>query len=373
MVAMKTQTVNQSAKLVTNGGKLPVVVPAGKRVIARGNSASVVKPVLLLTAGLMLIAAAGWLATQSNPEKQRVKGQRQVFFASQGVEALNLEERRNREAIDRAQQHMAASFSRYHEGVPRYAAELASLGTRYKIAKAMLTDWWSNSNDARKVGTDKFAELVVSDEQLQHEVTAVIAQFASDLEANRNQMLSELQEKVSTAAVPCASPGLGSTNFAGAFTLEAQHLLQNQAVQSPLVGALATGGGFIAGEAATQIVTRLLAAMAARIAAGAVAEGSAVAAGVVLGGEGGTIITPGVGTAVGVAAGIVLGFAVDWWAARNFEEKVTRECNGMLNDMQVSLWSDPDRGLAISFDQVVTITRQCHETALRKIITGGDK
>ncbi|MGA2862944.1 MAG: hypothetical protein ABSF95_00485 [Verrucomicrobiota bacterium] len=335
------------------------------------NTASILKPVLFLIVGLVMVGAAWWL-TKLNRERQKIKRQRQEFLASQGVELLGVEEKRNREAMDLAQQQLAAHFSRYHSGVPKFAEDLTTWGTRYEISKALLKDWWSKSNEARKVATDHFAKFVVSDQQLQEDVTAVLAQFSSDLEANRNKLLSELQEKVSTSSVPCASTELGSTNIAGAFMVEVQPLLRKQAVQSPVIEVLATAGGLGAGGAATKIVSKLLTSMAARVATGAAARGSSVAAGAVAGGEGGTLVTPGVGTAIGIVGGIVVGWAVDWWMESRFKEKVTNECNQILNDMEKSLWNDPNQGLASSFGQAVKITHKCHETALRKIITGDE-
>ena len=275
--------------------------------------------------------------------------------------------------MERARQQLASDFARYRNGVPGFADDLTTWSTQYQIAAAALKDWWSKSNEGRKVATDKFAKFVVSDLRLQKDVIGVIAQFSSDLEANRNQMLSELQEKVSTAAVPCASAEPGSTNLAGAFALEAQHLLKQQAVRSSLVKVLAEGGGFIAGAAASQIVTKLVTAMAVRVAAWAAARGSTVAAGAVEGGAGGTALAPGVGTTVGIAGGIVAGWAVQWWMEKQFKEKVASECNQILDDMEKSLWNDPRQGLAMSFGQAITVTRECHQKALRTIITGEDK
>ena len=201
----------------------------------------------------------------------------------------------------------------------------------------------------------------------------MIAQFASDLEANRNLMLSELREKVSTSAVPCASTRLGATDLASAFWNEEQPLIKARSTQSPIIGALATGGGFIAGNAATQIVARLLASMTARVASGAAARGSAVAAGALVGGEGGTMLEPGVGTAIGVIGGIIVGGAVDWWTEKSFKEKVTAECNQILMEMENNLWNNGSDGLGGAFDETNKATRECHNVALQKVICGDSK
>jgi hypothetical protein len=151
-----------------------------------------------------------------------------------------------------------------------------------------------------------------------------------------------------------------------------QPLLKQRAAESPVIGFLGTGGGFIAGEVATKFVAKLLASMIARVATGAATRGSTVAASLIAGGGGGSL-APGVGTAIGIAGGIVVGGAVDWWLESRFKKEVTDECNQILNDMEKSLWEDSNQGLAASFDQAVKVTRECHETALRKIIVGDEK
>ena len=335
----------------------------------KAQTKSILTPALFLMLGIILIGAA-WLMTRPRQDKLNLKRQRQEFFALNGAQILGQEEQRNRDAMQRAKRQLAAHFAQYRNGVPKFAADLTTWGTRYKITKAALGGWWDNANEARKVTTEQFAKFVVSDQQLQNDVTGVIAQFSSDLAANRNKMLSELQQKASVAAVPCASAALGSTNIAEAFMLEMQPLIRARAAQSPLIGVLATGGGFIAGEAATQIVTRLLASVAARVASGAAVRGSAVAAGALAGGEGGTVLAPGVGTAIGLAGGIIVGWAVDWWMEKSFKEKVTSECNQILSDMEEALWSDASQGLEGTLTKAIKSARECHEIALRKIITG---
>lgn len=355
----------------------------------RSMCGSIVKPILALIIGLSMIGVAYWISRHEHvgsalppgppvptpsitakEEQSRRQRQREEFFTNQGTEVLNSEKARNQEAIERAKSKLATSFARYHQGVPRFAEDLSTWGSRYQFAKAALKDWWSKSNTARTLATEKFARLVVSDESLQTDVRQVLSQFASDLEANRNKMLTELQEKVTSAAVPCAALDRGSIDLVQAFMLEVNPRLASLGEQSALAGVLATGGGFVGTEATGAIISRLLAAMAARVAAGAATKGSTVAAGAVFGGEGGTVLTPGVGTAVGVVAGIVVGFAVDWWMEKQFSEKVINECNQILNQMEESLWNNPSEGLALSLTRAVDVTRECNGASIKKIIVG---
>jgi hypothetical protein len=351
------------------------------------GTASVRKPVLFLVLGVILVGVAWWLTHPTREEQeiqrwlqeeQKIQHQRQEFFASHGIQLLSQEEQRDREAMERAGQQLASDFARYRSGVPSFASNLTTWTAQYQIAKAALRDWWSKSNEAQQLATDQFAKFVVSDRRLQADVIAVIAQFSSDLEANRNKMLSELQQKVSIAAVPCASADLGSTNLAGAFALTVEHLLEQEAKQSPIARVLAEGAGSIAGWAATGtirgLITGLVTSMAVGVAKKAAAGGSTVAAeAIVEGGAGGTVLAPGVGTAIGLAGGIVVGGAVQWWMENKFKEKVASECNQILDDMEENLWNDPRQGLEMSFGQAITVTRECHQKALRKIITGEDK
>jgi hypothetical protein len=100
------------------------------------------------------------------------------------------------------------------------------------------------------------------------------------------------------------------------------------------------------------------------------ADGSAVAAGALEGGAGGTVLEPGVGTAVGVVGGIAVGWVVSWWTEREFNEKVTNECDKILNEMNAFIWNDSKKGLASIFDECLTMNRTSHEIVLRKLIAG---
>lgn len=336
------------------------------------NAGNIVKPVLFLLAGLIMVGVAWWL-TRPDPVKEKTQRQRQEFFVLTGSQLLNQEEQRNREAVERARRQIEANFARYRTGVPQFAESLTTWGTRYEMTKAALSDWWSKTNEARDVATNQFANFVVSDKKLRDDITLVIAQFSSDLVANRNGMLSELGEKISAAALPCASADLGSANPSAAFLLEAQPLIKNKAVMSPLIGVLAMSGGFFATEVVVaRIVPKLLVAMATRLATGAAARGSLVAASALAAGGTGTAVGP-MGTAIGVGVGLLAGILIESWIDKRYEAKVTNELNQMLTDMEESLWNDPNQGLASSFAQAVKTTRDCHETVLRKIITGDEK
>ena len=337
---------------------------------------------LLILLGVAMVATAWWiiradadkrnLAEQERIKAQgRIKVQREWFFASEVPALLEAEEQRNQEAIARARDLLSSKFAHYKNGVPAFAGDLTTWGSRYQIAKAALNDWWNKSNETRKYATDRFANFVVSDEQLQKDITSVLEQFSSDLKANRNRMLADLQERISSASVPCASADQGSTNLAAAFMVRLQDAATVRAKQSDLIAALSFGGGFIATEATAQIVARIIATMTARVAAGAATTGSTVAADVLVGGAGGTVLEPGVGTAIGIVGGIIVGCAVDWWMEKNFKQKVTTECNQMLAEMEKDLWSNGSEGLESKLKEAVTVSRACHETALRQIIIGG--
>jgi len=316
-----------------------------------------------------MIGIAWWLAVLG-PAMAKTKQQRQEFFDASVAPLLNQEEQNNREAIERARQLLASDFGRYKNGVPGFIKDLNSWGTQYQITKAILNDYWNKSNEAPQIGRDKFAEDVVSDQELQHDVVAVIAQFSSDLEANRNILLSQLQENISTASIACASTDINSNNIEDAFRFENDSLLKQQAKLSPLVSALSAGGGFIAGDAVTKITEDIIIEMSTDITIESAADGSAVAAGALEGGAGGTVLEPGVGTAVGVVGGIAVGWVVSWWTEREFNEKVTNECDKILNEMNAFIWNDSKKGLASIFDECLTMNRTSHEIVLRKLIAG---
>jgi len=167
--------------------------------------------IAMLAAGLGMILAA-WEITRpdlhqptsrqpSAPEQDPTKRNRE-FFEKEIQPLVAAEDGRNRKAIQRAERRLDAVFQGYGTNVPKFAEALTSWGTKYEITKAMVYDWRSKTDEARKIPMRLFAETVVSDQKLNADITEIVAGIQSDFEASRDRMLSEATQRLKAADFP---------------------------------------------------------------------------------------------------------------------------------------------------------------------------
>jgi hypothetical protein len=333
---------------------------------------------LLLGIGMLILAyqistngGVDLLPTHPKPDPNGKSGISLQFYHKEIHPLIVEQEKRNLAAVSRAKAELDAQFMIYISRLPSYAEELTSWGMRYKITKAAISDWWSKDNSVRKIATEKFEEKVLSEASLKADVKLIINQFHSDLEANRNQMLTEATTRLKAANFPIPSLEVSEAGLKNALEARINPLLESQAKQSPTAGLLAIGGSILAEQAAQYIVVQTMRSLAVSLATTAAASGGATAAGGAAGGTAGTFLaTPGVGTAIGVAVGIGVGIAVDSWMSGKFQKKVIYECQNVLNTMSADLWSDPAHGLEVTFSFAVMKTAEAHSASLKAIITG---
>lgn len=327
------------------------------------------KPLLLLSLGLALIGTAYWLTGPSREEHRK----RSEFIAREVPALLDQEEESNRQALKRAQQELRKNFQRYRAKVPDFVEELTSGGLEFKLTKASLTDWWSETNEARNIATELFSEKVVSNEGLEQDIQAVANQFVTDLTANRNGMLSELSIRVSASQLQVPTNAIGNSGAVAVFQEKLKLVLDQRATEAPVVVAISITGDRLAEEVVKRLVRDVNRSLATRLAATAIARGGAAAGGAAGGGAVGTALFPGVGTAIGVVAGLAAGFAVDKWMEGRFKEQVTKECDLILRALESEVWHAQQQGLNAKFSQMITETRAAHEAALKLTILGGSK
>jgi len=325
------------------------------------------KPALMLVLGLAMIGGAYVLATKSSRDAEALRQQqeaemkqrRAAFLASEVPKLLDEEEKRNLAAERRARKLLDEIFRAYEARVPEFVEEMTRFGMKVELAKAAVKDWWSGSNEARNLATGLFEEKVVSDAKLKADLIRVVSQFASDLAASRNQIVSDLTNRVSTLAVPTAAGTYDPSKVAAEFEQKLQLLIEQRAVQAPAITLLSFGGGLVVQEATQALVTSLLRGLAARLGTLAVARGGAVAAGA----GAGALAGP-----VGIAAGLAIGLAIDVLMEKQFREKLTRECTAILAEMKLAVQGQQRE----EFTRLISTTRELHEVALKTIIVGGN-
>ncbi len=296
--------------------------------------------------------------------------QRETFLKQELLPLVAEEAERNRLALEQARQELSAVFQQYKAGIPGFLEDLTSWGTRYRIAKATLGDWWAETNEAREITTKLFEEHVVSDSEMEEDLARIVARFASDLEANRNQMLGQAAIRMESAdfSLPAAIGEEGA--FAESFEREDQAFLAERARLSPAIGVLAIAGGFVTEETTRYLVTQLVRVVAVRLSAAVPAAGGAAAGTAAAGAGSGTLITPGVGTAIGLVCGLAVGFAVDMWMEQRFETKVAAEVEDLLARIEEEIWDHEESGLAIRLQQSIDAARESHEATMKTLFLG---
>jgi hypothetical protein len=341
-----------------------------------------------LTAATLLLAAAGAVFFQvkktadpapavkaaDESDRQRSDSQRAInaFLTSQAKGLLDDTHRKDLSAVQRALDSLRANFKSYGEGIPEFTDALTGWGTRAKIVyrssvetiERKDTHTWTAS-----VVQGKFDEHILSDKKLEGDVLEVMKQFAYDLEANRNEMLVNLEVRLHEAELPATVKKVALDRFREQTRGRIKELLDRLPGQSVVVGVGGIAAGIAAEEAVRQLIRTIIAQAAARIATSAAVSGGAAAGAAATGGAGGTAIAPGVGTAIGLAGGLIVGAVVDWWMTDKFKEKVTAECRRFLSTTEVALVTG-DKGLEkILLDHVTASRDACRDAVSRTLAT----
>ena len=333
-----------------------------------------------ITAGLLLLAAAGavffqvWrtaepdaavLAAQEE-EKRHAEVHHAVddFLSREAKQLLDTTQKKDLAAVQRALDSLRVCFKSYGNGIPAFTDALTGWGMRAKIVYRSSVEsierkdqhYWTAS-----LVQEKFDEHVVSGTKLEADVMEVMKQFAYDLEADRNELLVNLETRLNARELPETMKRLALTNFREQTRSRIKEMLSKLPGQSVVVGVGSITAGIVAEEAVRQLIRAVIAQAAARIAAGAAVSGGAAAGAAATGGAGGTAIAPGVGTAVGLAGGLIVGAAVDWWMTDEFKDKVAAECRRFLTTTQVALMTG-DKGLEkLLLDHVTRSHNACRE------------
>lgn len=262
-------------------------------------------------------------------------------------------EKRDREAVKRAMQQIHGSFEGFRAGIPGFAEDVTSWGTRGGVIQRMAQDqwkkWWGDTANAHQVSDyvgDKFKGHVLSEQKLQNALEQTLDQLRSDLSANHNQLAAEIKAAVTSPQCPVQlAVGDWSPWFAE-IERSALKLSRGQATDSVAQAALALVGSGIATMAGEQIaanviiptvVEPLVQGILVRLAASgvvtAVAGGGTAGSFGVGGGAAGSLGGPA-GTVIAAGIGLAVGCVVDWWLTDSFKAKLRADCTTFLNDVE---------------------------------------
>lgn len=294
--------------------------------------------------------------------RKRISG----FLSSDAKPALLNAKTKDLAAVDRAVVSLDACFGRYAEGVDKFTRELTGWGTRFRLIWRKGVETVKRHEipeGATKLVRDKFDANVVSDARLEADVMAVMKQFAYDLEANRNELMGSLTTRLQSSDLPVTVQKVALGEFQTQFDQNVKKLLHGLPANTATIGAGSMATGIVAEEAVRQLVRVVLTQAAARLAGSAAASGGAAATAVAAGGTGGTVLAPGVGTAIGVVGGFVVGAVVDWWMTDKFEAQVKIEVLTFLQKTRNALVGGP-QGMETLLRQQVNATSEAWERSV---------
>ena len=326
-----------------------------------------------LLMGLAMIGSAWWISRppattdDQTPAMQEAEKSRQTDEIRQRREQLSkqiqflvdTEEAANRVAILRARSSLDDAFVSFSDRVPRFADEVTTFTARYNIAVNGIKDKFSGTHDLERLASDYFEKHVASNGDISSAIDKIVAQFYSDLTANRNRMLSETAVRIREADLGFPSPSY-STGALDSRIVDMRERTVISLGKLPAVTTLSISGSVIVEFAIQAMFTR-----AVSFAAGATTTGAAAGTGA------GTATTPGVGTVIGFFVGAAAGMAVDYILTEKMKAKIILETRETLNLMKGDIWNS-NVGLYGKLDLLVKETKDLHTAALVSIAKEGN-
>jgi len=298
------------------------------------------------------------------------------FYRNEIVPLLDAALQRNRQAADRATELLHARFDAHRAGIKPFAHDVSGWATRLGVIGCSAADLWnhvfSHDRQISHVGNyiqGKFRSHVLSEQSLETDVEQVLMQFQADVEANRNQLLTEIKLPLHNFPTPIALDDKEWQQFYATIAERAKKLNTGTARSSLVTGLASITGGWVGAESANVLVPKLLtgvgSAVATEAAEVATVTGGGIWADAAAGSGAGTLAGPA-GTVVGVGVGLAIGVAIDWWTSDRLESHVTGQCQTFLNIVERQLVEGTAAcpGLRVSFEQAIKLTDQAQRQAI---------
>jgi hypothetical protein len=228
-----------------------------------------------------------------------------------------------------------------------------------------------DSNQVAAYVNEKFRRQIISEDQLQQDVSSVLRQFEEDLAANRNRLYAQMS--LPLAQIRCTQPleGPNFERFREQTQRQAAQLARLLAGDTVAAGIAEFSMSWAATDVSQAIAARVVAQILTRVGATMAVEGieagGATAGAAAAGGGAGSAVGPA-GTVIGLGIGIVIGAAVDWWLSDQFEAKVSGQCHQFLSmlDHRLTDGSAGTPGLRQSLAQSVKLTGQGQRQAVQQ-------
>lgn len=317
-------------------------------------------PVAGLTLGVVFLGIAWWTTHWTamtvsplplpNPTVSKdARTQIDHFYAAKIAPLFAVTRGEDDKAVDRAVTRLHDAFAQFRAGLPRFADDLTSLGTRGGVINRIVSDQWTklwhDPKDAHAVADyvgGKFKDQVVSEQKLHAALQNCLDQLQNDLQANHNRLAAGVKAAISMPDCPVT---LSSGDWNKTFTAAEQQAVALAKIEGN--GSVANGvTGFIGGAILTMavekgiealliegLVTEVAADIVATSATAAASAGGTTAALGTGGGAVGTTVGPA-GTIIGAGIGLIAGGIFDFFMTKHFREKMVAEGTAFLNSVE---------------------------------------
>lgn len=295
--------------------------------------------------------------------------ERAKFFDQEVQKALSEFDGMNREAVVLCQERLHESIESFRRGIPAFTDDITSIGTRFGILRRMPFDWWYEQDSVLKFTTEKFEEHLFNEDSLKNAIQNASDTFRSDLIANRNHLLSNVQAAVSAEDLPVLHE-VSLEGYADDVTKRLQAFASasgQDSLTSLIITEIISG---TAGSAAGSVFGMVAANVASAAAASAATAGGATVGGTAAGGGTGTLAGP-VGTAIGAGVGLVVGILVDWWMTDRFQDKLAGQLNDLLTEIEGAVLegNGEKTGMRCALDETCDAVRDaCRESLFDRIV-----
>jgi hypothetical protein len=292
-----------------------------------------------------------FLGEQGSPPAPIVadgEAQAELFFAQQATPILAETAQKNQDAIARALDTLGDSIDRYRGGIDPFIADLRTWSTTYHIFLKSVVGWWHGDQSLANYVDGRFRRHLFSDQTIANDVKNALVQLDEDLEANRNQLLVNLQtaSAASNMAAPPRWPTIEAFSRAvseralaemepSARASVASNALASTVVDAPTAAFLPA----VVADAVKAAATGVVRAAATSASETVLAEGGVVVADASSGGALGSEV-PVIGNAVGFCAGLVVSVVALHYEGIVQDEKLRRDLNGYIDGLKAALVGD---------------------------------
>lgn len=295
------------------------------------------------------------------------------FYKDNIVPEIEAAAKANLAAVDRALGRIDGEFLRARCGITPFCADLTTWGTRFGVAGRKIGELWRRYIRRRKYVEKvapyvnaKFRKHVLSESQLEKAVTECIQQFQSDLEANRNRLLSRVHGKLRAADAPVSIrlDAVSLDQFQNQVRADLQSMLTDMGEKSVIAMVLGEFGGELAAYAITKLVLKGVAYVVGRV----VIVRCTTATGGAIGGTSGSAAGPA-GTIIGIGVGVAVGCVVDWWMTKRFKRQVRGQVTAWLDTVEKTLVDGTEgTGGKEGLRSVLKRAAETHNRQLRSVI-----